>query len=128
MESVTTSMPKPYKEGFGGALRNATLGLRIALTDSFAGVVDYMKASGMPSQEVETAVQNVRSAIARGNSAKEGKMLVGGELKEGLVSIFRDIPDDEMKALFYAFLYHRHNVDRMSLRDKSLAELKVLNP
>ena len=129
MESVRVEAEKDtrsIKERVVDWTRSATLGSRIMFVDAYAGVIDYLvKVGGMSPLEAEVAVQNVRSAAARANGSIEAGQYVDGKIETALLNILRPIHERgaEVERLFYTYLLHMHNIDRMSLEQKSQAEL-----
>ncbi len=129
LESTGVGAEKGYREGFRGKAKTMMIGARIAFFDAYAGVIDYfVKQGGYTQQEAETIVQKARMGASRGKGAIESGQLVDGKVEESLISILRPIYEkgEQEKEFFFNYLEHKHNIDRMSLYDKSMAELSKI--
>ncbi len=126
LESTGVGAEKGYREGVRGTVNTMMIGARIAFFDAYAGSIDYLvKRGGYTQQEAEVAVQKARMGASRGNGAIESGQLVDGKVEEALISILKPIYEkgDQEKEFFFNYLEHKHNIDRMSLYDKSMEEL-----
>lgn len=125
---VLTEMPDKYKAKGKEKISNAWTSLQISLTNEQAGIEKIGKKIGI--KDIEARVQAARASrnmaeMMLGNeqyrigaSKKEDIVYQG----EGLGKIFSYIPEEDTEA-FYEYLLLWHNTSRMTLAEKSQAQM-----
>ena len=150
--SIVMDLDKRYKPTKKEAISDITTQYQIQFTNQQAGIEKVLKKNGY--EAAEALVQQARAAGNAADSmigleqyrigADKTEDIV--KVGEGLSQIMKPIEDataikDELKTLskaeaeakkqeyvsdFFTYLFHMHNVDRMSLKSKSEAELATL--
>lgn len=150
--SIVMDMDKRYKPTKREAISDTATQFQIQFTNQQAGIEKVLKKNGYKA--AEALVQRARAAVNAADSmigleqyrigAENTKDIV--KVGEGLSQIMKPIENataikDELKSLskaeaeakkqeyvsdFFTYLFHMHNIDRMSLKSKSEAELAAL--
>lgn len=150
--SIVMDLDKRYKPTKKEAISDITTQYQIQFTNQQAGIEKVLKKNGY--KDAEALVQQARAAVNAADSmigleqyrigADKTEDIV--KVGEGLSQIMKPIENataikDELKTLskaeaeakkqeyvsdFFTYLFHMHNVDRMSLKSKSEAELATL--
>lgn len=136
--SVLSSRTSVPQQSVGSRIGKAANRFEIDFINEFAGIEDFLKKSGVEANDIASAIQSARNAYARGQSQIGYGVLDSSEMRKkggditikqpGLQKIFADIRDkgDEYTQEFSDYLLHMHNVDRMSLEEKSKQTLATL--
>ena len=121
---------KTYKLTFAQKFFSAKDSAYIELVDEMYGVAKYLKKVGKIGGRADNMIQAIRASRSAAQTMISDKQidLFGGtdkELGEGLLKIIKPITmrGEKVSKAFDEYLLHWLNVDRMSLREKSLAEL-----
>jgi hypothetical protein len=148
--SIVMDMDKRYKPSKSEAVSDFFTNFQIQTTNAQAGIEKVLKKNGV--KDAEALVQMARAASNAADSMlgreqyrigaekNEDKVMVGRGLSEIMKPIenataieeeVKNLPKDEAeakreeyKADFFTYLFHEHNVDRMSLRSRQIEWMK----
>lgn len=125
--SIMTEVDPEYKPTIQDKAFSGWTAIQIAFTNAQAGIETVGRKYGV--RNIESLVQSARSGR---NQAEE--MIVGNQYRigadtktyqgEGLEQIFRPIArqGEEVKGDFFDYLFNYHNMSRMTLEQRSMAE------
>ncbi len=102
----------------------------ISAVDEAFGIHKYIvKCGGVPKAKSSSLIQRVRAARAKAEtmiSDFQYDVITGKELGKGLRKIYADLKDEGYKGKFEDYLLHLLNIDRMTLNERTLAELEKM--
>lgn len=136
--SVLSSRTSVPQQSVGNRIGKAATRFQIDFINEFAGIEDFLKKSGVKANDIASAVQSARNAYARAQSQIGYGVLDSSEMRKkggdltikqpGLQKIFADVRDkgEEYTRDFFDYLLNMHNMDRMSLEEKSKQTLATL--
>ncbi len=125
--SIRTKVDENYKAPLKDKVFSGWTASQIAFTNAQAGIESIGKKLGI--KDIETLVQTVRAANSQADEMIAGNQYrIGAEDKvyqgEGLAKIFDPISKkgEDVKREFFDYLFNYHNIDRMSLEERSVKE------
>lgn len=126
-ESIMTEVDPEYKPNIKDKAFSGWTAMQIAFTNAQAGIETVGKKYGV--KNIEALVQAARSGRNQAEEMIAGNQYrIGADTKtyqgEGLEQIMRPIArqGEEVKGDFFDYLFNYHNMSRMTLEQRSLAE------
>ena len=125
--SIMTEVDPEYKPTVQDKVFSGWTAVQIAFTNAQAGIETVGKKYGV--RNIESLVQAARSGRNQAEEMIAGNQYrIGADTKtyqgEGLEAIFRPISrqGEEVKGDFFDYLFNYHNMSRMTLEQRSMAE------
>lgn len=125
--SIMTEVDPEYKPTVQDKVFSGWTAVQIAFTNAQAGIETVGKKYGV--RNIEALVQAARSGRNQAEEMIAGNQYrIGADTKtylgEGLEAIFRPISrqGEEVKGDFFDYLFNYHNMSRMTLEQRSMAE------
>ena len=125
--SIMTEVDPEYKPTVQDKVFSGWTAVQIAFTNAQAGIETVGKKYGV--RNIESLVQAARSGRNQAEEMIAGNQYrIGADTKtyqgEGLEQIFRPIArqGEEVKGDFFDYLFNYHNMSRMTLEQRSMAE------
>lgn len=125
--SIMTEVDPEYKPTVQDKVFSGWTAIQIAFTNAQAGIETVGKKYGV--RNIEALVQAARSGRNQAEEMIAGNQYrIGADTKtylgEGLEAIFRPISrqGEEVKGDFFDYLFNYHNMSRMTLEQRSMAE------
>ena len=125
--SIMTEVDPEYKPTVQDKVFSGWTAVQIAFTNAQAGIEAVGKKYGV--RNIESLVQAARSSRNQAEEMIAGNQYrIGADTKtyqgEGLEQIFRPISrqGEEVKGDFFDYLFNYHNMSRMTLEQRSMAE------
>ena len=125
--SIMTEVDAEYKPTVQDKVFSGWTAVQIAFTNAQAGIETVGKKYGV--RNIEALVQAARSGRNQAEEMIAGNQYrIGADTKtylgEGLEAIFRPISrqGEEVKGDFFDYLFNYHNMSRMTLEQRSMAE------
>ena len=125
--SIMTEVDPEYKPTIQDKAFSGWTAIQIAFTNAQAGIETVGRKYGV--RNIESLVQSARSGRNQAEEMIAGNQYrIGADTKtyqgEGLEQIFRPIArqGEEVKGDFFDYLFNYHNMSRMTLEQRSMAE------
>ena len=125
--SIMTEVDPEYKPTIQDKAFSGWTAIQIAFTNAQAGIETVGRKYGV--ENIESLVQSARSGRNQAEEMIAGNQYrIGADTKtyqgEGLEQIFRPIArqGEEVKGDFFDYLFNYHNMSRMTLEQRSMAE------
>jgi hypothetical protein len=125
--SIMTEVDPEYKPTIQDKVFSGWTAAQIAFTNAQAGIETVGRKYGV--RNIESLVQSARSGRNQAEEMIAGNQYrIGADTKtyqgEGLEQIFRPIArqGEEVKGDFFDYLFNYHNMSRMTLEQRSMAE------
>ena len=134
----STKPPRPTVKEYAGEkiqeFATMSLSAQIQFINEQAGIEHAAVKMGVDRNKIESAVQMVRNSAAQAQYLMVGRQfnlftddarLMTTASSKSLTEIMNQIPEEDRDG-FQMYLYHAHNVDRMSLEARSREKLNAL--